>query len=312
MICHLLSSLKKVAAARTERKEEMASEKTVTSGDANDSDRIFSELKQACLSPSAARLQTLLSKPDYASLALSFRTIPYNLVTITERTTTILLQTSCSAPIADNASTVLAFCADHGIVLEKTIDRDAIINCIENTNPGASLAIFKVLAGPRPDVTSMYLEHLGDPLSYSIHKHHDDETGGRALIGYLLENGADPNNVVCSYTGPGHHIQRATQYASIPIVSLLLQYGAVVKGSGAMTAAAVTGVIEMLALLVEHGGDVNERGKDIQRVRGSMGKRSDPRQEESVLAVALQEGKTEAAEWLEERGATRDPSEGDS
>ena len=272
-----------------------------TPDDEISTDRLFSDLTEAALSPSPSTLSTLLSKPTYASFAQTNRTIPYNSVTLSLPITTILLNKSCSATTAANAATILNFCADHSIPHSRTITNDAVINSIGNTHPEASLAIFKTLLTAQPDAVRKDLEYLGDPLSYAIHNHHHDQ---KALVEYILDKGADPNNHVCAHTGPGHHIRLAARLSSLPIAKSLLQHGAVVKGSGAMAMAGGKGVVEMLELLERHGGDVQERGKDIRMCKAVNGKRGGVAEGESVLDVAVREGKIEAVEWLKAKGAT--------
>ncbi|EYE90702.1 ankyrin repeat domain-containing protein, partial [Aspergillus ruber CBS 135680] len=75
---------------------------------------------------------------------------------------------------------------------------------------------------------------------------------------FCLEHGADPNrNRVDEYKTV---IAATAELGYVDMVALLLEYGAVLKGSGAIVLAAEEGEIEMVRFLLERGADVDEVG----------------------------------------------------
>lgn len=83
---------------------------------------------------------------------------------------------------------------------------------------------------------------------------------------FCLEHGADPNrNRVDEYKTV---IAATAELGYVDMVALLLEYGAVLKGSGAIILAAEEGEVEMVRFLLKMGADVDELVWRIRWMRG--------------------------------------------
>lgn len=93
-----------------------------------------------------------------------------------------------------------------------------------------------------------YLEMGGSPLVSSC------EAGNVELASFLLDHGADPNNGY--FLGDYEALVWAIvgSHASLEMVELLLARGTVVKGTGALIAAAEHGNVGAVNVLLEHEG----------------------------------------------------------
>ena len=94
------------------------------------------------------------------------------------------------------------------------------------------------------------VELMGDILSATVNLNY------LAWVRFCLENGADPNQslVMDTYST----LAFAARYASINVVSLLLQHNATLKGSSALALAAQRGKLDMVKFLLKKGAFIDE------------------------------------------------------
>ena len=134
-----------------------------------------------------------------------------------------------------------------------------------------------------------YIPWFGDILSNAATA--DDFEWARLC----LEHGADPNkNLVDEHKSI---LAAVAELASVEMAALLIQYGADVKGSGAIVMAAEEGKLKMVELLLEKGADVDQIGIEHptdERYREDMG---------SALHRAVNGGHRDVVHFLIERGA---------
>ncbi len=116
---------------------------------------------------------------------------------------------------------------------------------------GSSFETFKVLHHHGLDINKP-IDHYGNILTCAVEENNLD------WVRFCLENYADPALVPNDL---GHPIlATAASYASIEISELLIAWGAVIKGSSALTIASHSGKLNLVKLLLENGADVNEMG----------------------------------------------------
>ena len=112
---------------------------------------------------------------------------------------------------------------------------------------------------------------------------------------FCLEYGADPNrNRVDEYKTV---IAATAELGYVDMVALLLEYGAVLKGSGAIILAAEEGEVEMVRFLLKMGADVDEVGVEDpldERTKEDVG---------SALHHAIENAHLEVVLLLIESGA---------
>lgn len=77
------------------------------------------------------------------------------------------------------------------------------------------------------------------------------------------------------------------------MVDYLLEWGAAIKGTGALRAAASKGRVDVMEILLRHRADLNEM-EDTRDYDGPAG---------TALHVAAAHGHAEAVSWLTEKGA---------
>ena len=145
---------------------------------------------------------------------------------------------------------ILSFCFSQGLKLNPELVNDPRIYAARDSG---SIACFRVLLENGMDVNN-YLELGGSPLVSAC------QSGNVDLAEFLLSKGADPNNGY--YSGYYEALLWAIlgSNASLEMVRLLLRRGTVVKGTGALIAAAEHGQLGAVGLLLEHGertGDLN-------------------------------------------------------
>lgn len=94
----------------------------------------------------------------------------------------------------------------------------------------------------------MEFDHRGNPLAVAILS--QQPAGFLAL---LLSAGADPNTDAAPL--PCAVVCAAAQYPTTAALKLLLEHGAILKGSGALKSAMAKGKIDTVAFLLAHGAE---------------------------------------------------------
>ena len=117
-----------------------------------------------------------------------------------------------------------------------------------------------------------------------------------AWVRFCLENGADPN--LNLYLGEYSALASAAQYASVKVVSLLLEYNATLNGSGALALAARHGKLDMVKFLLKKGAFVDENC-----VTGSVDRCE--QDEEGTALHLVKKGRADTLKYLLESGANR-------
>ncbi|KAG6985272.1 hypothetical protein G7Y79_00146g102150 [Physcia stellaris] len=169
------------------------------------------ELQTACKTGDLA-----LAKSQYEALTTSTPSSKHSL----------LSQMSILAATHSHPS-LLTFCFSQGLTLDPSKVNDPLLYAACDSS---SVEVFKVLLDNGADA-NQYLELGGSPLVSAC------KAGNLSPAKFLLDRGADPNcgyalgdyeALVWAIVGPS---------ASLDVVRLLLERGAVVKGSGALIAA---------------------------------------------------------------------------
>jgi len=88
---------------------------------------------------------------------------------------------------------------------------------------------------------------------------HAAKRGRHDLVRLLLERGAHPDEEV-ELEGHISTLAAAAQYSDAKMVGMLLDGGAKLKGTGALSAATKHGNLDTMRLLLARGADVNEMG----------------------------------------------------
>lgn len=144
---------------------------------------------------------------------------------------------------------ILSFCCSEGLEIDAELENDPLLCAACDSG---STAVFRVLLDHGMNVNS-FLELDGSALVSAC------RVGNLELVKFLLDENADPNN---GFDCGGYEALLWAiigSRASLDIVKLLLANGVIVKGSGALIAAAEHGNLEAIKLLLEHG----KRNKDI-------------------------------------------------
>ena len=184
---------------------------------------------------------------------------------------------------------LLAFCFSQGLTLDSEKVNDPLLYAACDSG---SVDVFKVLLDNGADA-NQYLELGGSPLVSAC------KAGNLSLAEFLLDRGANPN---CGYAlGDYEALVWAIigPSANLDVVKLLLERGAVVKGSGALIAAAEHGNLDAVRVLLEMA-DV-----DMEEVE-DYGAYYDKEKEAGLgtaLYAAAKEGQEEIVHVLLQKGA---------
>ncbi|MCJ1396619.1 hypothetical protein MMC18_009510 [Xylographa bjoerkii] len=152
-----------------------------------------------------------------------------------------------------------------------------------------SISLYRALLAGGDDIRAARAFE-GDALTAAVAGSH------APLVAWLLTHGAPLNNTLWADRYPT--LALGAHSASIATVEVLLDHGAVLKGSLALQLAAGAGRVEMMEFLVGRGADVNE---NVAR----EGVLEDLMERELGTALHFAAGRREAASvrWLLERGA---------
>ena len=234
---------------------------------------IPAQLKTACKSGDLP-----LAKAQYESLT----------------TPTPSLKTSIQAQMAilsarHSQPEILSYCFSQGLTFNRENVNDPLLYAACDSG---SIENFKVLLNNGVDV-DQYMELGGTPLVSAC------EAGNLALAEFLLDRGANPN---CGY-GSGHYEALVWaivgRNAKLDMVKSLLERGTVVKGTGALIAAAEHGNLGAVKLLLEKSDvdleEVEEYGAYYDKEREmNLG---------TALYAAAKEGHGEVVDVLLEKRA---------
>lgn len=191
-----------------------------------------------------------------------------------------------------NVADIVAYCLSHGA----TVPGTAILRGL-NVHVGSNgFETYKILIETGVIDIDYYIPWFGDVLGIMADANNID------WVRYCLEHGADPNkDLIEEYRTP---LAAAAGNGNVEMVQLLLDYGAVIKGSGAIVVAAEEGHGDIVLLLLENGADIDEIG-----VEGPPG---DRRFEDlgSALHKGIVNGHEELAVWLIDVGASTDEGDG--
>lgn len=114
---------------------------------------------------------------------------------------------------------------------------------------GKSFSTCKLLVAEGLDI-NYQPEWMGDILSHAA------EHNNLNWVHFCLANGADPNrNLLWDTYSP---LAIAAQYASVTVAALILNYGARIKGSGALALASRYGKMKMVKFLLMKGALIDE------------------------------------------------------
>jgi ankyrin repeat protein len=137
---------------------------------------------------------------------------------------------------------ILSFCFSQGLTRNPEHVNDLLLYAACDSG---SVEVFKVLLDNGFDV-NQFLEQSGSALVTAC------QAGNVELVRFLLEQGADPN---CGFaSGDYEALVWATvgPNAKLNVVSLLIDGGVMVKGTGALIAAAEHGNLAAVELLLEN------------------------------------------------------------
>jgi ankyrin repeat protein len=156
-----------------------------------------------------------------------------------------------------------------------------------------SIPLFEVLLSQGLDLNAHSSEYCGDALNLAVSE------GDVQFAKWLLEHGQDPNREVGGF-GSMSTVCRAVggSHPSVLLLELLIEYGARVRDTGAIIAAAKIGNVDAVEVLLDNGVDIEEREWSflIAEVE-SKG---------TALVTACREGKEAVVELLLRRGANSD------
>lgn len=284
-----------------------------------------SVLIEACNTPDVEALRKLLGDPKYIAKALETEEQlvdekyehPRSVINLL-----VMFRKAAAAGNAENVEFLLSFANTHDIPYEALINRDTYGVAISCSN---NVAVWEKFLAVSPESVDGHMGHAGTPLTQAI-------IGGTGapnydsprapLVRLLLEHGADPNRPWGRFQpGPGAYLEKAAHRSSLEVVELLLQYGAQIKQSGAMHRAAQHGRIDVMAMLFERGGDVNEQLWENDPWWGSKSRTTKKKEygiefdnpandakwdHETPLHFSVLYCQAEATAWLMEKGADAD------
>ena len=184
-----------------------------------------------------------------------------------------------------NRKDIAAYCLEQGARL----DTDDIYNIHLSIMSGKSFTTCKILVAKGLEINTG-VEYIGDILNTAAECNH------LPWVRFCLENGADPNLSHESTTYSP--LATAARHASVKVVSLLLEYGAKIIGSGALALAAQEGKLDTVKFLLEKGTFVDE---NFTR----CGSDYDEQNNEGTALHLVKRDRVDILQYLLESGANR-------
>ncbi|KAL8943250.1 MAG: hypothetical protein Q9211_001045 [Gyalolechia sp. 1 TL-2023] len=141
---------------------------------------------------------------------------------------------------------VAKFCLDHHASIDPQMMRTLLIS--------RASSVYEMLLDSHAVDVNFYIPWFGDILANVARDNHFEMTR------LCLSHGADPNrNLVDEHMSILAAVA-GSEHGSVQMAKLLIDHGAVVKGSGAIVMAAEEGKLDMVRFLLEVGADINEVG----------------------------------------------------
>ena len=146
---------------------------------------------------------------------------------------------------------LFAFARDHNVRQHHLVTAFAVLAAIK----GGCLAVLEEILEYMPEASTFYYGHGPPVLSQAVTENRDD------LVEALLRHGAEPNVHCCPWSQNNHTtlLGSAARANRVQVAGKLLKHGARTEQSGAVQEAAACGHRTMLALLIIHGANVDER-----------------------------------------------------
>jgi ankyrin repeat protein len=210
----------------------------------------------------------------------------------------ILLSASKESPSEDLIQQLLTVAtrSSHLNTMAFLLDRYPDVSPSEEVVRGAintgSIEVVKALLTRKPSVINMQFDRRGTPLIVACMGQQRAE-----FLKFLLEAGADPNQDPDGATFP--LVLVAALYSEPAVIDLLLQHGARLEDSEALSAAARRGNETMILRLLERGASPRADGSSVRS-----------KSHDSPLAMAVKSGHLEIAKILLQYGA--DPTTTDA
>ncbi len=180
---------------------------------------------------------------------------------------------------------------DHVAIVQHCLDSGGkVTSCLlENILVGRQFKTYEALLVAKAVDPNRWVGWNGDILAHAAVE--DDIP----FVKLCLAHGADPNcNLFESYKTV---LTATAEEASVPMAALLLENGSILKGSGALAAAAKAGKLDMLEFLLEKGADIDELG-----IHHPSDRRCD-KDDGSALHQAVRNGHDELVPFLLAKGA---------
>jgi ankyrin repeat protein len=245
------------------------------------------------------QLSTVLQQPATSQIALGAKDVLVDArtgVRTLQLVIRLMLEAAAASGYADTVEMLLSYGQQHNVAAIEMVNPDTIGAAL-NENPLEVLLKFQAVD---PAVFTRGLHIGGDLLSASSSGGPNSEDIPRSkylgLARHLMEMGVDPNPKARSRSrrrSMDFPLYVASWQASPEIVESFLAHGAMVKGSKAMRTASCNARIDVLELLLKHGGDINEKTEE-EDADGPPG---------TPLHDAAAGGKADVVQWLLAHGA---------
>ena len=258
------------------------------------------ELIAASALSDTSKLSSLLAQATYQEAACSLRNVPFFLTYLDVPIANLMLRTSLDPPNPSAANLICDFARENSIPADSVVTQWEVLPAIKSA---AGVELLDAFYCVEKDVANTDCDYMWNPLSYASYHGKSD------VVKWLLEHGADPNKWCAHHEAHGHYLCAAAQYGHVETIRTLLEHGALVNGSGALHMAAEKNNTQCLQLMVEKGGDMNDRFGNSVSFYDENGVSEDERMRranQTPLDVAT----GEAAEWLSARGARKSVEDG--